>query len=107
MRKKQGRGACSAVVKAYHKPSDKVFAVKQFKIADKDKRGQLVNDIRVFLNAEDCAHLVKLHSAYVTYYFVIYKNMFSTFQKWFCNYQFCLGIKFCFQLLKIYFETIQ
>jgi len=61
-----GRGNCSCVIKAFHKITGKAYAVKEFRIEDQSKRSQLLNEVRGFLNAQECMNLVQFHGGYLT-----------------------------------------
>ena len=59
-----GRGAGGIVSRAVHKPTGTRLAIKQVQLYDKDKREQLMNDIRTLIQAQHCQYLVQLYAAY-------------------------------------------
>lgn len=61
-----GQGAGGVVMRAEHVPSGMQFAVKSLKIDDKEKRQQLVNELRGLIDAQGCAGLVQLHGAFTS-----------------------------------------
>lgn len=60
-----GRGNCSSVIKASHKKTGVFYAVKEFRVEDQTKRSQLLNEVRGFLNAQECPNLVQFHGGYL------------------------------------------
>lgn len=59
----RGRGSAAIVQEATHKPTGLLLALKSINVYDKDKRKQLMNDIRA-LERSDCPFLVKFYGAY-------------------------------------------
>ncbi|CAG9323638.1 unnamed protein product [Blepharisma stoltei] len=63
MGKFRGRGSAAIVQEALHKPTGTLLALKSINVYDKEKRRQLMNDIRA-LERSDCPFLVKFYGAY-------------------------------------------
>lgn len=67
-----GKGASCIVQEGLYLPLNKKVAIKTINIYDRDKRHQIMNDIRILLknsiidenNGYDCNFLVKLYGAY-------------------------------------------
>lgn len=68
-----GKGAAGQVVEGLYKPNNQRVAIKSINIYDRDKRHQLMNDIKSLINnktksdqeqLEYCPFLVKLYGAY-------------------------------------------
>lgn len=61
-----GSGASGTVVKARHRSSGTLVAVKCVKILEKAKRDQIVGELRIMMThaAADCAWLVAMHNAF-------------------------------------------
>lgn len=58
-----GKGSAATVQEAYHKPSNTLLALKSINAYDKEKRKQLMNDIKA-LERSQCPFLVSFYGAY-------------------------------------------
>ena len=63
IRKFIGKGSAATVQEALHKPTGLLLALKSINAYDKEKRKQLMNDIKSLENSE-CPFLVKFYGAY-------------------------------------------
>mmetsp|Transcript_40154 Transcript_40154/g.54545 ORF Transcript_40154/g.54545 Transcript_40154/m.54545 type:complete len:333 (+) Transcript_40154:124-1122(+) len=61
-----GAGACGVVSKGTIKLTGQPVAIKHVKVDDKDKREQLLNDIKGLVLAEGCPNLVQWYAGFVT-----------------------------------------
>lgn len=63
IRKFIGKGSAATVQEALHRPSGLLLALKSINAYDKEKRKQLMNDIKALENSE-CPFLVRFYGAY-------------------------------------------
>lgn len=59
-----GKGISSYVVKAFYIPYNYPIAIKVINVFDRDKRHQLINDLKTFLTEYDCKNLIQFIGAY-------------------------------------------
>lgn len=61
-----GKGAAGVVRRAIYKfdQIEMVVAIKEIIASEREKRNQLLNDLRTFLTGEMCEHLVKFYGCY-------------------------------------------
>eukprot|EP00829_Urostomides_striatus_P017094 TRINITY_DN5801_c0_g1_i1.p1 TRINITY_DN5801_c0_g1~~TRINITY_DN5801_c0_g1_i1.p1 ORF type:complete len:138 (+),score=25.47 TRINITY_DN5801_c0_g1_i1:33-446(+) len=58
-----GKGAAGVVMRALHKPTGNMLAIKTINVYERDRRHQLLNDLRAFISST-CPFLVKFHGAF-------------------------------------------
>ena len=61
-----GRGAGGCVQRGRHKPTGMALAVKSIRIESKEKKEQLLNEIKGLINAQGCEQLVQWYAAFVS-----------------------------------------
>lgn len=62
--KRLGSGASSVVFKGFLHKENRFVAVKKISVFEKDKRHQMMNDIKALCNADDIPELIKFRGAY-------------------------------------------
>mmetsp|Transcript_24259 Transcript_24259/g.61738 ORF Transcript_24259/g.61738 Transcript_24259/m.61738 type:complete len:347 (+) Transcript_24259:41-1081(+) len=60
-----GGGAGGTVFKGVHMPSNSPLAIKLVNVGDRDRRAQMLSDVRTLMQAQGCANLIHLYSAYI------------------------------------------
>jgi serine/threonine protein kinase len=63
---KLGQGAGGVVTRGVHVPTGNPIAVKSLKVDDRDKRHQLVNELRGLIKVQHCDGLVQLYGAFTS-----------------------------------------
>ena len=67
-----GQGAGGVVDRGVHVPTGNLIAVKSLRVDDRDKRHQLVNELRGLIKVQHCDGLVQLYGAFFSKNFQVH-----------------------------------